>query len=318
MANAYSGVATAGDVTALTQAMLDVYSLDILHEAQGIMRYEEFAVMKTELSASPGQTVKFTIYNNLSRGGQLQEHVPMETKSLSASQADVTVHEFGNAIGLTEKLLQLSWDDMLREAAVQLGRDYALTRDLYLRDRLVAGGNVLFTNPSASGVGDVGAGDVFDVETIRNAVEELATANAPKFYGDYYVCFIHPHQAAHLKRDPDWVAAQNYAQTRALFNGEIGRWEDVVFIQTTHQGNGAAGTSDPGYDATLDGTGDGAINLYRATIFSDEAYGLADALPVEMRDGGTVDFGRLHGIAWYAIFGAKILQSQFVQHIISA
>jgi len=237
---------------------------------------------------------------------------------MSATEAKILVKEFGNAIGLTERLAQLSWDDMMAEGSVLLGRDYATVRDLMLRDALVAGGNVIFANPSASALVGVTDDDVMDVEVIRLGVENLSTANAPKFRGDFYICFVHPHQAAALKRDPEWISAQRYAGSRRIFNGEIGRWEDVVFIQTTHQGNGVAGSADAGYDATLVGTGAAAADLYRATLFSDQAIGLADALPVELRDDGVKDFGRLHGLAWYGIWGAKVLENDYVHHIITA
>lgn len=311
----YSGVTTAGDIVALPQAIIDVYSMDILHEAQGIMRFEDFAVQKTELGKAPGETITMTKYNNLTRGGELDEHVPIATQNMSASQSTITVTEWGNAVGVSEKLLQMSYDDVLLEGAVQLGRDYAVVNDLMCRDALVAATQVQYAGGKATRALLEGEVDYFDVEMIRIAVEVLQTANAPKFMGDYYVCFIHPHQSAYLKRDPDWVSANNYANTRALFNGELGRWEDVIFVGTTHCRNGAAGVNDPGYnagmvDAAEAGTAD--ANVYEAILFSDSAYGKATGLPVEMRDSGVTDFGRNHGLAWYSIMGAKILEDSFI------
>lgn len=314
---ARSGIATAGDVTALSEALREIFSAEILHEALGVMRYDEFAVHKTELLAVAGQTVNITKYLNRTRGGELTESVDMVTDTMAASQISVTVKEYGKAFALTERLLRLSWDELMEEMAFQLGRDFARVRDLALRDVLVAGGNVLFTNPTASGVGDVTASDLFDVETIRIAVEELQTKNAPKFLNDFYVCFAHPHQISYLKRDPDWINAHNYHRTRAPFVGEAGRWEDVVFIQTTNQGNGAVVNTEDGYEASLDGTGSGGINLYRATMLADQSYAVVDALTVELRDDGVNDFGRTHKLAWYAIWGQAILEDDFVQHIVS-
>ena len=43
-------------------------------------------------------------------------------------------------------------------------------------------------------------------------------------------------------------------------------------------------------------------------MFGDNAYGWAEALPVEMRDGGIEDFGRSHSLAWYSIMGAGIIE----------
>jgi N4-gp56 family major capsid protein len=314
----YSGVNTAGDIVALPQAILEVYSMDILHEAQGIMRFEEFAVKKTELTAQPGQTINFTRYNNIQRGGQLDESVEMVEKSMSASQVGITVTEYGNAIGVSEKLLQLSFDDPLSEAAVLLGRDYAVVNDLMHRDTLTAVSQLIYAGDQTSRANLQGGVDYFDVEVIRQAVEIMQTKNAPKYNGDFYVCFLHPHQAAYLKRDPDWVSANNYANTRALFNGELGRWEDTIFIGTTHMRNGAAPATDPGYEATMVNAATGgatAADVYEAFIIADSSYGRAEALPVEMRDDGVRDYGRKHGIAWYSIMGSGILEDDFVVKI---
>ena len=332
---------TGADITKLPEALLDVYSLDILHNAQGIMRFEEFAVRKQELLAGPGEVVKFTTYDDLTRGGELNENTLLGSQTMSATQKSITVTEWGNAIKVSEKLLRLSWDDVMAESATLLGRDYGVVRDLALRDALfngvasaitagVAAGGIgpqhSFDTDAAAGVnlGNIGATETFDIESIRKAVEILQTNNAPKFFGDYYVCFVHPHQAAYLRRDQDWVHAHQYIGTRNLFNGEIGRWEDVIFIVTTHAPNGAAAATAPGYDPTLDAKGEidpitgVAIDLYKACVFGDQCLYVADSLPVELRDNGVEDFGRTHGLAWYSIFGVDCLKPEYAVTITSA
>lgn len=316
----YSGVSTVGSYVALPQAILDVYSMDILHEAMGIMRFEEFAVKKTELSAMPGQTITMTRYNNLSAGSQLTENVALVETNISASQSSISVTEWGKAIGVSEKLLQVSRDDVLAESALLLGRNYAQTNDIMLRDALAGASQSVFAGNRATAAAMQSGVDYFDVEMIRQGVEVLQTKNAPKFMGDFYVCFLHPHQAAYLKRDPDWVSAQNYAQTRALFNGELGRWEDVIFVGTTHCRNGACSSSDPGYLAAMvDQATGGTSNAdtYEALLFADSAFGKATALPVELRQSERVDYGRRHGLAWYSIMGAGILEDDFIVKLIS-
>lgn len=322
MANQFNtAVAADGNHIVLPQALLDVYSSDILHEAIGVMRFEDFAVRRTDLMVTPGRKITFTKYNNLSRGGKLVENVAMESKTMSAATIDITVDEYGNAVGVSELLLRTSWDNLLAEQALLLGRDYATVRDIEVRDVLEGGGNTLFVNSRAS-KDDLVAGDLMDTATIRSGVEQLRTANAPKFMGDFYACFVHPHQVVSLQSDPEWTAAHNYHQTRALFNGEVGRWHDVIFIETTHASNGATAATAPGYDILLDKDDAGNPNLdvhgYRSILLADQAYAIADALPVEMRDNGVEDFGRLHKLAWYAIWGQGILNGDFIYHLISA
>ena len=307
----------------LPEAILEVYSLDILHKAQGIMRFEDFAIRKQELNGAPGETINFTIYNDITRGGSLDEGVSLSSKSMSADQKSIQIKEWGNAIKVSEKLLRLSWDDVMAESATLLGRDYAVVRDLALRDAIVDGiTNQQFAwdgqNTQPTQVSEIRSEDVLDVEAIRKAVEVLETNNAPKFYGDYYVCFVHPHQAAYLRRDTDWINAHQYVGTRNIFNGEIGRWEDVIFVTTTHARNGAATAGTPGYDADLIAVNAANPAVYEALMFADQCLYIADSLPVELRDNGVEDFGRTHGLAWYSLFGVKMLQDDYAVSILSA
>lgn len=326
---AINGIAGNNGLTALPEAMLDVFSLDILHKAQGIMRFEEFAVRKEELLAAPGENIKFTIYDDISRGIQLTENQSLSGKAMSATQKTITVTEWGNAINVSEKLLRLSWDDVMSEAATLLGRDYAVVRDLALRDAVFNNATNLISMDDVDVGGDgsnsVEADETFSIDAVRKAVEILQTEDAPKFFGDYYVCFLHPHQAAYLRRDQDWVNAHQYVGTRNLFNGEIGRFEDVIFVVTTHAPNGVAAAGAAGHKADLIApVGNPANGLavgvagYEACIFGDQSLYVADSLPVELRDNGVEDFGRTHGLAWYSIFGVDLLKPEYAVKILSA
>ena len=79
----------------LTQTILDVYSKEIEFHAQPVLRFTQFAVKKTDLQAQAGLTVKVTIYDNLAMGGRLTENVPIGTQTLSTSQKEISVTEFG-------------------------------------------------------------------------------------------------------------------------------------------------------------------------------------------------------------------------------
>lgn len=327
MAAQFSGTTSAGDIVAIPQALLDVYSLEMQHEAIGITRFVDFAVRQEDLSVAKGQNLVFTKYANIARGGRLAEDADLEEKNLSASQKSFVVDEFGNAIGLTEKLLRLSFDELLSEASYQLGRDMAVVLDTELRLALTGGtsgthvyaglANILFGDNKGS-IGAIPSTDTFSIDNIRDAVETLQTANAPKFNNDFYVCFAHPHQIAHLKRDPEWIAANNYAQTRALFTGEVGRFDDVIFIATTLMNNGAVASTADGYDATLDATGLDGQDLYKAVIFGDGCLAWGEALPAELRQKGVTDYGRKQGLAWYALYTFGLLYEDYGVQVITS
>lgn len=311
---AISGVSNANGVTALPQAILDVYSREIEHRALPAMRYEQFAVIKDELTRMPGTTIQFTIYENLELGGQLTEGVDVVPKNMSASQRHITVAEWGNAVAVTELILQTSYDNVLAEAAYQLGRDYARVVDLMLRNTVMAAINAIWSSSAAN---NGATNSPISINDIRRGTEILYTNNSPKFNGDFFVCFVHPHQATSLKRDPEWVSASSYGATEQLFRGEIGRFDDTRFVVTGHQNNGAVASSDPAYDASLHGTGANSANLYCAAMFADNAYGWAVGLPVEMRDNGVEDYGRRHGLMWYSIMGSGIINQNNLVKIIT-
>lgn len=286
----------------LTQTILDVYSKEIEFHAQPVLRFSQFAVKKTDLQAQSGLTVKVTIYDNLAMGGKLTENVPIGTQTLSTSQKEISVTEFGNAVAVTELLLQASFDDVMGSAAKLLGMDYAKVVDKELMTTVLSGTQVIYAGGKTSR-GTITGTDLFDSAVIKDGVEVLATNNAGKYMADHYVCFVHPHHSRGLRDNPEFHEVTSYGKQYA---GEIGKIHDVVFIETTQL-------------PTLPvGTDTSTVEIYQSVMFGENAYALATALPVEMRDGGIEDFGRVHKLAWYAIFGTGILQDANIVRIETA
>ena len=305
-----------GEAVKLDHHVRAVYSKEIEFQAQPIMRWAQFARVKTELGVQPGLTINMMTYNNLAKGGPLTEGVRMQTTTLSSTMKSITVGERGNAVSVSELALKSSFTDIMADAAVLLGRDMALVLDLELRDTFFSGiTNTVFgrLNSEAEKIKSRSAitnKNPMSVATIKDAVEILATANCPKFQGNYYICLVHPHQSRMLRDDPAWIEASKYGSPENLFTGEIGRIDDTRFIETTLMPNGACAPTDNAYDADLAPGAVGApadTPVYQAAIFGEDCYGYAVALPVELRDNGVTDFGREHGLAWYAIWGCGIL-----------
>lgn len=306
--------------TLMSDAVRTVFSKEIEFKALPNMRFMQFATVKTELGVEPGLTISMLTYNNLKLGGALQELKSMETQALSGSTKQITVTEYGNAIAVSELLVQSSFDDVMASATTLLGRDYALVVDCELRDTALSGTNRVYASNGSTAVTqreDIVAGCTLKVSTIKDAIEILSTNNAPKAdSGRYWICFVHPHQSRGLRDDSAWVNASNYGAPEQLFTGEIGRIDDCRFIETTLMCNGAAPADDPAYKKELvKGQGETShenkVNIYQACLFGDAYFGFASSLPVELRDNGVEDFGRKRSLAWYAIFGAGKLHDQY-------
>ena len=322
-----SGAPTAypGGSSALSPAIQTIWSKEILFQAMPILRFEQFAVKKTELGVTPGLTINFMRYNNLGNASQLVEGIRMQTAPLTASQFSITVAEQGFAVAVSELLLNASFDDVMASASRLLGRNMATYLDVSARNTLLqassqifgyqkdtgAINNQVFYNvgtPASSNASMTGDFNLTS-QVVYDAVETLATKNVPRL-GETYVCFVHPHQSRWLRNDPQFIEMTKYAAPGNFMLGEIGRLNDVVFIETTQVRNvvGGAGT---GWttDTTTNGvtTGNGAANRYDSIFIGDNAFGHAISLPVELRDGGILDFGREHALAWYAIWGLGLI-----------
>lgn len=325
----------------LSPAIQQIWSKEILFQAMPVLRFEQFAVKKTELGVQPGLTINFMRYNNLSvdesQGATLSEGVRMEPVALSASQIQITVTEHGQAVAVTELLLNAAFDDVMASSSRLLGRHMAQSMDIQARNTLYKAGipfgggsavapSVVFGRTAASArgalspydagsLGSASAPGYLSPASIKDAVEVLAGQNIPRL-GDTYVCFVHPAQARSLRDWPEFIEVTKYAAPGNFMLGEIGRIYDVVFIETTQvkKGLDATASGAPLYElgASLDSDSASAgfqenADAYNAIMIGDNAFGHAIALPVELRDGGVIDFGREHGLAWYAIWGFGVI-----------
>ena len=350
--------AYSGANSQLTQSIQTIWSKEILFQSMPILRFEQFAVKKTELGVAPGLQINFMRYNNLGFASPLVEGVRMSTNALTAQQFSITVAEHGFAIAVSELLLNASFDDVMASASRLLGRNMALYLDGQARDTLMAASSVIYgedrsglysTSSNAAGNNLYAYGtnatsratltgsSFLSTRTVKDAVETLAVKNIPRL-GETYVCFVHPHQSRKLRDNPEFIEVTKYAAPGNFMLGEIGRLYDTVFIETTQiskvvDGGGSNYTADSaiaagsivyptggGYTtpATTIGnatgtTGTSARNdRYSAIFIGDNAFGHAISLPVELRDGGILDFGREHALAWYAIYGLGLITDQSV------
>lgn len=370
-------------------AIQTVWSKEILFQAMPVLRFEQFAVKKTELGVMPGLTVNFMRYNNLPiPSGPLVEGIRMKTYGITAQQYRITVAEHGFAIAVSELLLNASFDDVMASASRLLGRNMALYMDTQARETLqsatskvygysaptdLTSGYGIYNKGAQGASGTIGNGGFFlTPHAVKDAVLELSSKNIPRL-GETYVCFIHPSQSRQLRDTPEFIEVSKYAAPGNFMLGEIGRLYDVVFIETTQVGRPLAtpanyinetyddGTAAAwrGGDSAVDGSaltdpavGPGTLSgvapsqsstaepdavatpgwdqywpsnftvtpdteQFEALMLGDNAFGHAISLPVELRDGGVLDFGREHALAWYSIWGFGLITDSAVCKIVT-
>jgi N4-gp56 family major capsid protein len=300
-----------GSNNQLGQAIQTIWSKEILFQAMPILRFEQFAVKKTELGVQPGLTINFMRYNNLPNASQLVEGVRMQTVALTASQFSITVAEQGFAVSVTELLLNASFDDVMASASRLLGRNMAQYLDYSARNTLLLASSVIFGynttandtprttlspydqgTPATSTNGLTG-NYYFTPPLVKDAVLTLASKNVPRL-GETYVSFLAPQQSRRLRDTPEFIEVTKYAAPGNFALGEIGRLYDCVFIETTQINSAMNNAATP-------------ASYYQSIFIGDNAFGHAISLPVELRDGGVLDFGREHALAWYSIWGLGLI-----------
>lgn len=289
----------------------EFYSREIIREAQPRLRFAQFAKKRTDLTVNAGSSIEFTKYSSIKKGGKLTEGVNLDEKAMSNSRVSISVDEYGNAIKVSEKAIQLSMHNELQEASIALANDMALVLDEALMETALSTTNTLYGGNKTT-ASTLAVGDAFTTKTIKDAVEKLGTNNAPKFEGAYYICIAHPHQLRQLRDDPNWVDAHKYVDTGVgnLYEGEVGMYEGVRFVETTNV---------PAND-TLESNEKFGVSIptWEAVIFGENSYAWAEALPVEMRTKEATDYGRQHGIAWYAIWGFGLVEEKNIFSVVTA
>lgn len=292
-------------VADLPNEILTIYSRDAMFAAMPQLYFRNFVEVKSEFR-EPGETVQFLKINNLPLGGQLaNETTPIPKQKYTDSIVQITVKEYANAVQFSKRAMEASFRNLMQDASNLLGRDYGLVMDKVCRDAFLATANKQYmATASSEGINDaaVTAAGKLTTYAIKNAVETLKTMNAPLVQrgGDQtYICVAHPHQLRGLRDDSAWIEAHKYVTPDRMYNGECGRYENVVFLETTQM-------------PILTGVGDDGIDVYQCAIFGAGTVGFGETVPFGLVNDGIEDFGRLVSIGWYSIFGAGIINDYII------
>lgn len=307
-----SAGANEGGYVAIPQAVRDFYSREVLFQAQPRLRFMQFAKVKRDFQAVRGKSIVFVKYGNLAGGGSLEESDVLTPEGMTTSEVVIPVKEQANSVQVTEYLLRTSLLDVLGDASKLLANNMAVVLDGQFRDTVLTTTNVVYGGDATS-IEDISEGDAFNSKTVKDAVETLATNNAPRIDGDYYVCIAHPHQLRQLRDDPNWINANTYMGRRQLYIGEVGMYEGCIFIETTQMPKLDADVLTKKYGSA------GSLKTgYEAVFFGENAYAWAVALDVELRDDGVVELGRKHTLGWYGIWGTGIIEEKNIVKALTA
>lgn len=220
--------------------------------------YDQAADVQATNQAMPGSSVIFTIFSELAAAtSTLSETVDLTPVTMADSQVTVTLAEYGNTVATTAKLRGTSFLDVDATAANLIGYNAGLSMDTVVQAVLAGGSNVAFASGGTTlptTVQTIQAEDIITANDIRKQTAALRSANVATFNG-YYMGYIHPDVSFDLRRETgnaSWNAPHVNVDTEGIYNGEIGTFESVRFIETARapltanagNGSGAAGNID--------------------------------------------------------------------------
>ncbi len=155
----------------------------------------------------------------------------------------------------------------------------------------------LTTNGTATATNNI----AFQKEHAKLVVDLMKERNIPAYSNDDYVGIAWPTALRRLKNDLEGIHQYTSAGIQLIFNAEIGRYENVRYVEQT---NIPKGISTDGLTGTAWASGNDWI-----FFFGEDTVAEGVACPEEMRAKIPTDYGRSKGVAWYYLGGFGLVQT---------
>ena len=270
--------------------------------------FDQAADVQATNQAMPGSSVIFTIFSEMAAAtSPISETSDLTPVTMADSQVTVTLAEYGNTVNTTAKLRGTSFLDVDAVAANLIGYNAGNSIDQVVSAVLAGGTNVVYGGGGSStptSTVTIQAEDIVEANDIRQVTAALRGANVATFNG-YYMGYIHPDVSYDLRRETgnaSWNAPHVAVDTANIYNGEIGTFESVRFIETpraplaANASNGTATT--------------GTIDVYGTIIMGRQAlakaYSQVDGngvVPKVVRGPVVDSLMRFNPIGWYWLGG---------------
>lgn len=286
--------------------LIDCSSPKLVHDQFG---------QKRPIPAGRGKTIEFRKVSPLPVSTTpLTEGVTPESQQLTISTVEAPVQQYGGYVELSDMVVLTAIDNNLVIAAKQLGAQAGKTLDAITREVLAGGTNVQYAEGQVTQrsqlVGGKEEGNHYlTVDAVRRAVRTLKKQDAEPI-GDSFIGIIHPDVAYDLMSDPKWVNVKSYSDPEGIYEGEIGKIENVRFVETSEA-------------KVFEGAGSEGRDVYATLILGDNAYGTTEIegggltlIVKQLGSGGASDpLDQRASVAWKATKAAVRLQEAYMVRI---
>jgi len=294
----------------------DQLSDTMRHQVQPLVKFRQFCDVKEALGKHAGQLFTWDVYKDISQqGGTLVETNTMRESNYTIVQGTGTVNEYGNSVPYTGKLDDLSLHPVKQVINKVLKHDCKKAFDIGAYNQFDAcalrfvgtatDGIVTTTNGTATATNSV----AYNNTHAKLIVDAMKERDIPPYINDDYYAITHPSTLRTFKNNLESIQQYSEAGFQLIMNGEIGRYENVRYVEQTHIPKGGAADSttfDP-ETKTADAWNVGASSWI--FFFGDDTVAEGISVVEEIRGKIPTDYGRSKGIAWYSINGFAIVHT---------
>ncbi len=221
----------------LSGEMRTYYSDFLIDMAEPKLVHDQFG-QKCPIPKGNGKRIEFRKYDPLPKmTTPLAEGVTPDGQKLDMGVVSTEVKQYGGFIELSDILMLTAIDNNLIQATKLLGAQAGRTLDTITREVLSGGTNVQFAEGQVASRSLLSGGATegnhyLTVDAVRRAVRYLKKMNAETIDGSF-VGIIHPDTAYDLMSDPKWINVKTYSDPEGIYQGEIGKIENVRFVESS-------------------------------------------------------------------------------------
>jgi N4-gp56 family major capsid protein len=296
------------------------YSLNLSDELRTALqpesRFRQFCDAKDAGGKNKGQTFTWDVIKDLATaGGTLVETSTMPETNFTIAQGTLTITEYGNSVPYSGKLEALSKFEVRKPVMQALRNDAKKTFDraayaqFYLTPLRVVPALSTSTNAvtlTTNGTATLTNTVAYNNNHAKAIVDLMKERNIPAYVGDDYMAIAWPTTLRTFKNNLESLHQYTESGIKLIFNGEIGRYENVRYTEQTNVSKGITSTG-------ASGSAWGGLLSDWIFFFGEDTVAEGVAIPEEMRAKIPTDFGRSKGVAWYYIGGFGIIHTDATQ-----
>jgi N4-gp56 family major capsid protein len=318
------------------------YDRILLRRALPELAYNRFGQQRP-IPLNSGDQPKFRRYTALPDAiAPLVEGVTPAAQRLAKTDVTGQLVQYGAYVTITDYVQMTTQDPILTETAELLGENAGQTLDIIYRDTLKGGTTVQYSGTATSRNGVTAQLVAAD---LRKAIRTLSTNNAKMFTNEHivgmdrvgtapiakaFMAVIDPKTTYDLKGITGYKQVHEYADPSAAMPGEIGAYEQIRFIESTHAPRFSGATTEGGGSATdvffESPSTATSITVFGMLVFGRDAYGITPLTGKALQNivkplgSGNDPLNQRSTSGWKAITDIVILNEAFMlrlEHAVS-